>query len=1084
MDSLPDRRLLIYLLRSEASDLPDVQEHEQARLHAVRIVMTCCAHPGGLRALRGALRLMAPATPGTVKVVTLIDSAALRAILPEPGVEQVCDLLRRASSGAFDPSWRATPPAWLSGGFDGREPAQILDDLASNQGGIDGPHPALWFAEHLADFADRHVADALRQWVAEQTAWLGVPPPEPPPGSASAENPDGMPLPDADSDGRMVTSGTNADPLPTATEPDETDIFALPDGPALDDTGDPMATIAPTVTPIEPLPRVWGDVPPRNPSFTGREELLKQLHGQLLQVRETAVLPQALHGMGGVGKSQLAIEYVHRHSQDYDLVWWISAEHQGQILGALTNLAQRLKLDTSNEANIAVPAVREALSTGQTGYRRWLLIFDNAENVEDVRQFFPTGGAGKILVTSRNQGWERVARTLEVDVFTRAESNSFLIHRASELTEHEASRLADALGDLPLAIEQAAAWRSATGMSVDQYLELLAAKQVSKRIELLRAMPSPDYGLSVAAAWDMSFDRLEETNQAAMQLLQICSFFAPEPISRDLFAGSPAAPITPELDEMLDDPIKLSRAIRDIQRYALAKFDHRSNTLQMHRLIQQVLMGRMSEEQRRVLRHGAHIMLANANPGNPQMSEQWTRYQALRAHLTVSGGLACKDSRVRQLVFNMVKFLYGWGDHEGCEAMAREVYANWNNLLGEDSLQSLQFGQYLAWILWVNGKYGESKELSERSLNLYRVVAGDEDEGTLDAMSTMARSLRAAGDFQESFELDKAALETARRVLGRDDPATLRIAHNLGVSLRLLGDFAASRQLDEQTYQVRCDVIGARELETLRTGICLIIDQREQGDYVGARALLEDVYQQCVDEFGPDGPMTLFAARNLAVGRRRAGDHEGAKRMSEETLRKLSRRYGDDYPETMSAALNLSVDLRHAGQLSEAIALGRDILVSFARKYGDHHPHTLSAQIDLAVALRLSDQVDEAYALDSASLELMRAALGPDHALTLTCATNLASDLYAKGDVRAAYEHDIDTLDRSRRTLGEDHPSTLACAANLALDLRALDRVGESDKIQSDTVTAFRRVLGEKHPATLNALQSLRADCDVDPIPL
>ena len=174
-----------------------------------------------------------------------------------------------------------------------------------------------------------------------------------------------------------------------------------------------MPPVAITTRSPTKLPQVWGDVPQRNPNFTGREALLAHLHDELRAARETAVLPQALHGMGGVGKSQVAIEYVHRHSNEYDLIWWIPSEQDGQILSSLTKLAQRLQLDVSPAANSAVPAVREALSTGQAPYEKWLLVFDNAETPSEVRQYFPTGGAGKILVTSRNPDWARVTQALE-----------------------------------------------------------------------------------------------------------------------------------------------------------------------------------------------------------------------------------------------------------------------------------------------------------------------------------------------------------------------------------------------------------------------------------------------------------------------------------------------------------------------------------------------------------------------------------------------------------------------------------------------------------------------------------------------
>lgn len=362
-----------------------------------------------------------------------------------------------------------------------------------------------------------------------------------------------------------------------------------------------MPSMASTRSNADKLPRVWGDIPPRNPNFTGREALLDRLHEALGLARETPVLAQALHGMGGVGKSQVAIEYVHRHRHEYDLVWWIPAEQATQIRTSLAYLARRLDLSDVPEAN-AVVAVREALSTERQPYRKWLLVFDNAENVQEVRRFFPTGGTGKILVTSRNSEWARAAGTLEVEVFTREESKKFLKMRAPKVSDSEADRLADTLGDLPLAIEQAAAWRVETGMSVDEYLRLFE----DKRIELLDDRPSPDYAVNVGAAWNVSLDKLAEENLAALQLLQLCAFLAPEPISRELLAAAPDVRIADPLDQVRRDAIQLSRALRDLTRYALVKID--DGPLRIHPLVQAVVKHRMNGEQRVAIQRGARLL--------------------------------------------------------------------------------------------------------------------------------------------------------------------------------------------------------------------------------------------------------------------------------------------------------------------------------------------------------------------------------------------------------------------------------------------------------------------------------------------
>jgi NB-ARC domain-containing protein len=198
-------------------------------------------------------------------------------------------------------------------------------------------------------------------------------------------------------------------------------------------------------------PAVWGNVPPRNPVFTGRQELLAQLERRLQAGDMAAVLPQALHGMGGVGKSQIAIEYAYRHRADYDVIWWVPSEQNAQVLNSLVELGEALGLEAGVEANTAVPRVRAALRAG-TPYTNWLLVFDNAEAVDAVRDYFPEAGTGKVLVTSRNQEWSQVAETLEVDVFTRPESIRLLRRRNPTMTDDDADRLAEAMGDLPLAV--------------------------------------------------------------------------------------------------------------------------------------------------------------------------------------------------------------------------------------------------------------------------------------------------------------------------------------------------------------------------------------------------------------------------------------------------------------------------------------------------------------------------------------------------------------------------------------------------------------------------------------------------------
>jgi hypothetical protein len=825
-------------------------------------------------------------------------------------------------------------------------------------------------------------------------------------------------------------------------------------------------------------PAVWGNIPPRNPNFTGRVKLLNGLHDRL-NTGTTAVLPEALHGMGGVGKSQLAIEYVYRHQEDYDLVWWIPSERPAQIRQALSELAQRLELPVGAEVNAAVPAVREALRIGKP-YSNWLLVFDNAESPEAVRPFFPTGGPGCILVTSRDPRWASLARSLEVDIFTRAESTELLRRRGPELSLHDADRLAVALGDLPLAIEQAAAWRAETGMPADEYLRLLE----EKRPELLDDARPLGYPTTVAAAWNVSLDALKERNPGALQLLQLCAFLAPEPISRTLFTGARGSSIVPELDETLRDPIQFSRAVREINRYGLARIDHRTNSLQMHRLVQRVLSGQMTEEQREIMGHGAHLLLAASDPNLPDTAAHWPRYSELYPHVIASGAIDCDDGWVRQLVLNEAKYLWRWGDPEGSREISQRAHDVWRRQLGEEHAETLEMARWLGFMLFTGARYAEAADLNARTLDKFRRALGEDHEGTLEAMQAVAADRRVQGEFGMALEISDTVYRRSIRLFGADDPITLKAAHNLGVSLRLAGEFKQAQTLDLDTYQRSVQIFGEDHPDSLYTRLGLILDQRELGEYAGACVALEELVAKHRLLLGENNFFTLRAVRTLSVTRRKAGDHLGALACSEDARNRFATQYGPDYPETMAAELDLSTDRRQNNDLRSAREFGLATYERYVRTLGEGHPHTVGAAVNLAVTQRLLGAVDEAYATDSEALLRLRSSIGEAHVLTLSCAINVASDLYARSDFQQAYDQDIVTLERLREKLFDDHPLTLACAINFAIDLRALGRQDEADTVYSDTMARFKRVLGPNHPATREAADWVRAACDMYPMPL
>ncbi|MEU9892228.1 FxSxx-COOH system tetratricopeptide repeat protein [Streptomyces phaeochromogenes] len=827
--------------------------------------------------------------------------------------------------------------------------------------------------------------------------------------------------------------------------------------------------------PLKTLPpKLWGNVPQRNRNFTGRGELLEQLMQRLAVNEVAAVLPEAIHGMGGVGKSQIAIEYAYRHGKDYGLVWWIPAEQNNKIIQSLIELGDRMGLRAGPEAT-AVRTVLDALQAGYP-YGNWLLVFDNAENPIEVAKFFPTSGPGRIIVTSRNSQWSTTASSLEVNVFSREESVALLRRRSPDIPDDAADRLATSLGDLPLAVEQAAVWLAETGMPVRQYLELFDQKCA----EILRVAPPPDYEVPVAAAWNVSLERLRQEHPAALQLLQVCAFFAPEPIPWDWFSAVRNVKVPLALQAALDDPIKLGKAVREIGRYALARIDHRQNTIQLHRLVQRVLVEQMTPQEQAQMKHGAHELLVHADPGNPYLPPRWTRYSDLLPHVHSTGAAKCDDAWTRRLVLNEVRFLLARGDFAACKDFTGQVRTRWREQLGRDHEDTLAADQVYAEVLRQLGEYEEAYRLQSDLVDRFRRVLGERHEDTQLALTRVAIHLRLRGDFYAARDMDQQAFETSQREFGPDEPNTLQAAHNYAVSLRLTGDAQQAYERDEDTWQRRVEVIGEDHVYTLGTLNSSYVDLQELGRYVEALEGQEQLAARARLLLGEDHPSTVLFLRELSVTRRKVGDHQGAFELSSKLLPVVRARYGSESNEAMRTALNHATDLRQTGDLEAARILGKEVMEQCRRTLGVSHPHTYATCTNLAVTLRLLGRIEEARALDEEAVEGLKQVLRPEHPRTLLARTNLASDLFAFGQPNEALEMDKETAELSARIRNDQHPATLAVRLNLSFDLTALGRTEEAQALYQPTMSAFISNLGADHPATRDAQSGLRANCDID----
>ena len=840
-------------------------------------------------------------------------------------------------------------------------------------------------------------------------------------------------------------------------------------------------TIPASVATSGAVPAIWGNVPQRNKNFTGRKELLTQLR-QGVSSTVTAVLPHALQGMGGVGKTAVAIEFANLYRSEYELVWWISADQPALVRSSLAALAEPLGLQSATAAGIdtAAAAVLDALRRGKP-YARWLLIFDNADQPEDLNGIIPRG-PGDVLITSRNHRWESVVHTVPVDVFTRTESKDFLTKRVQKgINEAEAARLAEELGDLPLALEQAGALQAETGMSVDEYLRLLKEHAA----EIMAEGKSPEYPRSMTAAWKLSVTMLSRQLPQALDLLRCCAFFGPEPIPRDVFRRATQVGET-RVGDLLADPILLARAIRELGRFALVKIDGRA--IQAHRLIQALLRDELDPDERALYRHEVHLILAAGAPKDPDDNRLWPRYAELIAHVASPATELedCQDPGVRTFALDVMRYLYRSGDRLSTQTFAERFITQWTKDSGPDDPAVLEAQRHLGNALRDLGRYAEAHTVIRATLDRARNTLGERDPLTLVLTSSFAADLRASGDFAAAQELDEESVRLHTEVLGPEDSQTLRVMNNLALDYGLNSEYRRAQELQQRTFVLQSEASASvTRTDVLVSWNGLARAVRLCGYYSEARDVGEDAYDFGREVLGAENYWTLRTSIDLSIALRLiAIASDDALELATDAFERCARRFGHSHPDTLAAAISLINIQRTVGQTDQALALAENTMASYPEIYGPDHPYNYGCLGNLALLRRVNGDLARARELNEAALAGLDARLSRNHHYSLTVATNLASDLAELGETGRAQELGEDTLARLRTLLGENHPLTLGCAANLTVDLRAEGATEEADRLSVETLSRYADTLGADHPDTTTATAGRRLDFDFDPPPI
>lgn len=830
-------------------------------------------------------------------------------------------------------------------------------------------------------------------------------------------------------------------------------------------------------------PEVWGGVPRRNIRFTGREELLNQAY-RAAQDAGAGAGVVTLHGMSGVGKTQLAAEYVYRFGSEYDVVWWVPADRRALFRQKLAELAPELGLSTGAEYGERLRAVRDSLRRGDP-HAHWLLVLDGADEPEQIWDLVPTG-PGHVLLTSRNPEWsEHNSHLIEVPVYARDESVAFIRRRAPRLTHTEAEQLAEALEDLPLLLDQTAGWLNDSDMSVDEYIELLDGGIDQDVVKV-----SADFPLAFQTAWSILLNKLRDTVPESVDLLRLCSFFAPGSIPVRVLKEMPPGELPEQLSGLMNDPLLWNKAIGQLRQYSVVRLEsHESaidetssgESIYLHRMVHQIVRKDMPERDRKRFIDVVRRALAAADPGRPTDTRLWPTYAEITPHLKWADVLLSTDPQVQSLVLNCLRYMYLSGEYRAGIKLGERALKAWRELLGEDHPRIWDLSYHYGNVLRAVGDYAATEVIERAAVDRLRTERGAQDLEHLRAAGGLAADLRGLGRYDEALEMSGWVLASYHELLGDQDSRTLSAQNNLAVTLRLLGRYEESLALNRRTLEARRQFLRPRHTWTLSSETSYATDLRLLGRYADALSLQNQSTRVHRLVLGPDNPQTLRAEYNLALCHYRSGERPTASALFTRVLERSERVLGEADPLTMTFAAGQSCFAREHADIDQARDISEKVINGYLDMLGEEHPFVAGTRANHALILRNVGERDLAHALLEDALAGLTRTVGENHPWTLGCAINASALRNLVGDPESAAELTDSITTRATETLGRTHPLTLSARIAHAADLRGIRERQRAEKIESEALDDLEATLGVQHTHTVTARSRNRPYWDFEP---
>jgi class 3 adenylate cyclase/tetratricopeptide (TPR) repeat protein len=694
--------------------------------------------------------------------------------------------------------------------------------------------------------------------------------------------------------------------------------------------------------------------------FIGREKLLATLRSQLVE-RSRA----ALSGLGGVGKTQAAIEYALRHRDAYpDGVFWVNAETAGRLTSGFVEIAQTLRLaaaaDSDHERIVA--AVLEWLS----GTDRWLLILDNVDDRKEILPFVPRSDTGHLLLTSRESVFQEVgiARGLEVTDLDGDEALRFLLTRTGREDARPDDRcaaadLANEVGNFPLALEQAGAYIAETNAAFSAYLSAFRKRRLAL-IEKAVGLISRD---TVAVTWVANFEAVERASLAAADILRTSAFLAPDAIPFELFLDAADEFGGPIADALADpDELAMAEALRPLARYSLIRSDPNSRTFGVHRLVQEVARASLGEIERNAYVERAVRALDAVFPKVEYSN--WAQCERLIPHVASIaewfGSSIGRPETSARVLHGSSKYLSERGRYTEARALGERALAIRERALGPDHPDVAQSLNNLAVVQYQAGRFAEAAHLYEQALAIREKALGAEHLDVAESLNDLAVVQYDVGRYAEAEPLFERALAIQERALGPEDPVLAVSLNNLAAVQREQGRYAEAQPLLERALAIREEALGPDHPDLASTLSNLSRLHREQGHYVEAQQLAERETAIREEALGLDHPDVAYGLVNLARLRLVEGRYDEARLDAERALAIREKTLGPEHA-YVARSLSLLAEIHgRQGRYAEARPLAERALAIFEKTLGPDHPDVARSLNTLAEIRRAIDALSVA----------------------------------------------------------------------------------------------------------------------------